>query len=68
LLSLGTKAVVATSMPTPDQETATLMRALHVQLRAGSDPAQALCRARGALDDDEPAGYATAAGFAAYGA
>jgi len=43
------------------------MRAVHEQLRAGRPPAVALVAARAALDLEQPAGYATAAGFGYYG-
>jgi CHAT domain-containing protein len=67
LLALGSAGVVATTLPTPDQETAVLMDALHSGLRAGAEPADALLAARGALDRTTPAGFATSAGFDLYG-
>ncbi|WP_460446374.1 CHAT domain-containing protein, partial [Angustibacter aerolatus] len=68
LLRLGTRTVVATSIPTPDAETAVLVQAFHAGLRAGRAPAPALRLARAQLDHDEPAALATAAGFGVFGA
>ncbi len=67
LLGAGTAGVVATTLPTPDAETAVLMESLHTHLAAGLDAGAALLRARGALDVDTPAGFATSAGFDVYG-
>lgn len=67
LLSLGAGGVVATTLPTPDQETAVLMDALHQGLASGLDAGRALHRARRSLDLDDPAGLATSAGFELYG-
>lgn len=67
LLWFGSSGVVATSLPAPDAETAVLMRGLHDGLARGQGVAEALCRARHGLDTSTPAGYAAAAGFAAYG-
>jgi tetratricopeptide (TPR) repeat protein len=67
LLSLGSSGVVATSLPAPDAETAVLMSGLHEGLAAGRGIAEALWVARQRLDVSTPAGFATAAGFEAYG-
>ncbi|HEX3003401.1 MAG TPA: CHAT domain-containing protein, partial [Angustibacter sp.] len=67
LLSFGAGGVVATTLPTPDRETAVLMDALHAGLGSGLDAGAALHRARGSLDLREPAGLATSAGFELYG-
>lgn len=67
LLSMGSAGVVATTLPTPDVETAVLMDALHGQLKAGLDLGAALLQARKALDRSTPAGFATSAGFDLYG-
>ncbi len=67
LLWFGSSGVVATSLPAPDAETAVLMRRLHAGLAGGQGVAEALCNARDVLDTGSPAGYATAAGFHAYG-
>ncbi len=67
LLGMGTAGVVATTLPTPDAETAVLMDALHTHLAAGLDAGAALLRARDSLDLGTPAGFATSAGFDLYG-
>lgn len=67
LLSFGAGGVVATTLPTPDRETAVLMDALHAGLASGLDAGAALHRARRSLDLTEPAGLATSAGFELYG-
>jgi hypothetical protein len=67
LLWFGSSGVVATSLPAPDAETAVLMRGLHRGLADGQGVAEALWNARRLLDTSTPAGYATAAGFEAYG-
>ncbi|KQX66591.1 CHAT domain-containing protein [Angustibacter sp. Root456] len=67
LLGAGTAGVVATTLPTPDAETAVLMESLHAHLADGLDAGTALLRARDALDLDTPAGFATSAGFDVYG-
>jgi hypothetical protein len=46
LLSMGTRTVVATSLPVPDELAGRLMVALHRRLRAGDGPAAALAAAR----------------------
>ncbi len=68
LLSIGTRTVIATGIDTPDAPTAELMQRLHVGLRAGERPAVALAGARRALDQSDPATYATAGGFLCFGA
>jgi tetratricopeptide (TPR) repeat protein len=67
LLWFGSSGVVATNLPAPDAETAVLMRGLHHGLAAGQGVAEALWAARTTFDTSTPAGYATAAGFHAYG-
>ncbi|WP_460459842.1 CHAT domain-containing protein, partial [Angustibacter peucedani] len=67
LLTLGAAGVVATTLPTPDAETAVLMDALHDELDRGLDAGEALHRARARLDLGTPAGIATSAGFDLYG-
>ncbi|MBI1759001.1 MAG: CHAT domain-containing protein [Actinobacteria bacterium] len=67
LFALGTRTVVATVIPVPDQTTRRLMVALHERLRGGSSPAAALQLARTAVSDD-PAERATAAAFVCFGA
>lgn len=67
LLWFGSSGVVATSLPAPDGETAELMGGLHQGLARGRGVAEALWEARQRLDISSPAGFATAAGFQAYG-
>jgi tetratricopeptide (TPR) repeat protein len=67
LLWFGSSGVVATSLPAPDAQTAALMHGLHAGLASGLGVAEALSRARGRLDVSTAAGFATAAGFQAYG-
>ena len=67
LLWFGSSGVVATNLPAPDAETAVLMRRLHQSLANGQGVAESLWSARQAVDTTTPAGYATVAGFQAYG-
>jgi CHAT domain-containing protein len=67
LLWFGSSGVVATSLPAPDAETAVLMGGLHAGLARGQGVAEALWNARQHVDPSTPAGYATSAGFQAYG-
>ena len=69
LLSLGTRTLLASVVAVPDEQTATLMLAVHRHLRAGSSPAEALCRAQAAtVGQGEPRAIAAAAGFVCFGA
>jgi tetratricopeptide (TPR) repeat protein len=68
LFALGTRTVVATVIPIPDQAARPLMLALHDGLRRGLPPATALTRARDEVDQDDPSQLATAAAFCCYGA
>lgn len=68
LIALGTSALIASTMPVPDEPTRRLMLALHDELDAGREPAQALARARVRALGDSDADYATAAGFVCFGA
>ncbi|WP_088287656.1 CHAT domain-containing tetratricopeptide repeat protein [Kineosporia sp. A_224] len=67
-LAGGTAQVVASVVPVPDAETATLMGALHEGLVAGLPPAVALARAQAWLAGAGPVAAATAAGFVCVGA
>ncbi|HET8617021.1 MAG TPA: CHAT domain-containing protein, partial [Actinomycetales bacterium] len=67
LLWFGSSGVVATSLPAPDADTAVLMRHVHEGLAKGCGVAEALWQARQRVDTSTPAGYATVAGFEAYG-
>jgi CHAT domain-containing protein len=69
LLALGTRSLLATVAPVPDQGTKELMMRLHSRLRAGEAPAYALAAAqqevRDSADHDT---FAAAAAFTCYGA
>jgi tetratricopeptide (TPR) repeat protein len=67
LLTLGSAGVVATTLVTPDADTAVLMESFHDLLAAGQAPGKALHTARRSLDLDSPSGLATCAGFELYG-
>ncbi len=68
LIALGTSALIASTVPVPDEPTCRLMLALHDELDAGHEPAPALARARVRALGDGDADYATAAGFVCFGA
>ena len=68
LFSLGTRTVVATVIPIPDEATRAMMVTLHAGLRRGLTPAEALTQARIAADPDNPVEAAAAAAFVCYGA
>jgi tetratricopeptide (TPR) repeat protein len=68
LFSLGTRTVVATVIPVPDEATRPMMVTMHAGLRRGLSPAEALTQARIAADPDDPTAQATAAAFVCYGA
>jgi CHAT domain-containing protein/tetratricopeptide (TPR) repeat protein len=65
VLSMGTRTVVATLLPVPDDRVRHLMGALHQRLRDGEAPADALVRARADVQDDSPDPLS---GFACLGA
>jgi CHAT domain-containing protein len=67
-LAGGTAQLVASVVPVPDNETATLMAALHREIIAGAVPAAALRTVQRELADDSPAAFAAAAGFVCLGA
>ena len=68
LLSLGTRAVVASVVPVPDLDTTPLMLALHDRLAAGDGLATALLRARDAVDPATPTGFVARSAFVCFGA
>ncbi|MDQ4036859.1 MAG: CHAT domain-containing protein, partial [Actinomycetota bacterium] len=68
LLSLGTRTLVASVVAVPDEHTAQLMLAVHRLLRAGSPPAEALCRAQAQTDSSDPLAVAASAAFICFGA
>jgi tetratricopeptide (TPR) repeat protein len=67
LLALGSRTVVASIMPVPDDASRWLMLALHDAMAKGSPPAAALAAVQAATDDD-PSAVAAAAGFVCLGA
>ncbi len=68
LLGQGTATLVAPVVPVPDGETAPLMRAYHVGLRAGRAPADALAAAQEGTRTQGVLALAAAAGFVCLGA
>lgn len=77
LLALGTRTLLATTLPVSDRATAALMLALHARLDRGQPVAQALADEQALTVDastgtprsqDDPAAFATAAAFACLGA
>jgi len=68
LLALGTRTVVASVFPVPDEATRPLMLALHRGLRAGHPPARALARAQADTAASAAADRAAAAAFVCFGA
>ena len=65
LIGLGVASVIAPVLPVPDVATAPLVVAVHAGLADGLEPAHALARAAGAIDDDY--GRAVAAAFVCVG-
>jgi tetratricopeptide (TPR) repeat protein len=68
LFSVGSTAAVASTVPVPDVDTVPLMVALHDALLAGVVPAEALRRARHAVDPDTPTGFVARTAFSCFGA
>lgn len=68
LLSLGTRTLVATVVPVPDDASRELMLGMHGRLTAGNDVPAALAQAQADLPRDDPAGLAAVAGFGCLGA
>lgn len=67
-LAAGTHQVVASVLPVPDVETASLMEAFHQVLAGGATAAAALATAQASVDPDDFAATAAAAGFVSMGA
>lgn len=67
LLEVGTRALIASIVDVPDDQTARLMVAVHDRLRAGVPPAVALCQAQGQMAGDDPRAMAAAAAFVCFG-
>jgi CHAT domain-containing protein len=69
LLALGSRTVVASVSPVPDEPSASWMVGLHRALAGGTAPAEALAAATGSVPLDAAAGPTVAlAGYACYGA
>jgi hypothetical protein len=68
LLALGTRTVVASLFPVPDQATKALMLSLHRGMLDGLAPAAALAAAQARVAHQGPAGVAAAAAFSCFGA
>ena len=68
LLALGTRTVLATTVPVSDAATAPVMLTLHDQLGRGADAAVALATTRATIDEHDDAAVAVAAGFVCFGA
>lgn len=68
LLALGTRTLVATVIPVPDETSRELMLGLHARLAATDDVPVALAAAQAAMPRDDPAGLAAVAGFVVLGA
>lgn len=68
LLALGTRTLIASVAPVPDDRTRTLMLAFHRRVRAGASPAAALAATQAEVASEGPAARAAAASFACFGA
>lgn len=69
LLGLGTRAIVASLLPVPDDATRRLMLAFHTELLRGASPAQALAHAQAAaFARGDNAALVAAASFVCLGA
>ncbi len=68
LLVLGTRAVVASAVPVPDLDTASMMVALHAELCRGATVGAALRRARATRDISTVEGLITSLAFGCFGA
>jgi CHAT domain-containing protein len=68
LLGLGTRTLVASLLPVPDDATRLLMLAFHRHLQAGASAAEALAVAQAAARDGDHGAVAAAASFVCLGA
>ena len=67
-LTLGTRSLIASVMPVPDDGARRLMLAVHARLRGGLPPHVALSLAQREIAETGDAGLAAAAGFVCLGA
>jgi hypothetical protein len=68
LLARGSAGLVASAVVVPDRDVVPLMGALHRAVRSGATLAQALHRARGTLDREDPRSFVSWCAFNAFGA
>lgn len=68
LLALGTRTVIATTVPVSDTATEPVMLALHDELARGADAAQAIATTRATIGGHDDSAAAVAAGFVCFGA
>ena len=67
VLTLGTHAVVASAVPVPDVDTASMMTRLHAELRGGARLAEAVRRARNTCDTATANGLVASLAFGCFG-
>lgn len=67
LLALGTRTLIASTGPVPDEQTATVMAGFHRRLKSGRPPSDSLADALLELDPSDARNMA-AAGFVCFGA
>jgi hypothetical protein len=68
VFSLGTRTLLASVIPVPDDATRQLMVGLHRRLRRGEAPADALAAVQCETTSADPAASAASAGFVCFGA
>ena len=68
LFALGSRTLVASVVPVPDETTRPLMIAFHRRLTAGDTPAAALAGAQASVSDELGLSPAATAGFVCLGA
>ncbi|MGI8810208.1 MAG: CHAT domain-containing protein, partial [Acidimicrobiales bacterium] len=67
VLGMGTRSLVASVFPVPDDATRNLMLAFHAQLREGATTSEALAEAQGNCRMSSSLSLAACAGFVAFG-